>query len=55
MEARRQPTGLLPYCTQIEVVAGALGGLRAGFHPGELIDFLLGWTTLDIYNDDMGA
>jgi hypothetical protein len=54
-EARWQPTGLLPYYTQIEVVAGALGGLRLGFNPGELVDFLLGWATLDIYNDDLGA
>jgi len=52
---RRQPPGMLPYYTQIEVVAGALGGLRVGFNPGELVDLLLGWTTLDIYNDDLGA
>ena len=43
------------YYTQIEVFAGAIPGLRAGFNPGELVDFLLGWTTLDIYNDDLGA
>ena len=43
------------YYTQIEAFAGAIGGLRVGFNPGELIDFLLGWTTLDIYNDDLGA
>jgi hypothetical protein len=35
-----------------EIVAG---GLRVGFNPGELVDFLLGWTTLDIYNDDLGT
>ena len=43
------------YYTQIEAFAAALPGLRVGFNPGELVDFLLGWTTLDIYNDDLGA
>ncbi|MHC4663013.1 MAG: hypothetical protein ACYS8W_15130 [Planctomycetota bacterium] len=28
------------------------GGMRAGVSPGELIDFLLGWTTLDFAGDD---
>ena len=28
---------------------------RAGVNVGELIDFLLGWTTLDIFGDDLGA
>ncbi len=41
-----------PYFTQIEVVAGLLGTLRLGFNPGELLDFILGWTTVDIFNDD---
>jgi hypothetical protein len=43
------------YCTQIEVVAGLGGTLRLGFNPGELLDFLLGWTTLDLYGDDLEA
>lgn len=42
------------YWTQIEVVAGVGISLRLGFNPGELIDFLLGWFMLDIYNDDLG-
>jgi hypothetical protein len=41
--------------TQIEVAAGIAGTLRLGFNPGELLDFLLGWTTLDIYGDDLQA
>jgi len=41
------------YYTQIEVV-GALGpSIRLGVNPGELLDFVLGWTTLDIYGDDL--
>lgn len=43
------------YFTQIEVMIGIVGGIRFGFNPGELIDFLLGWTTLDIYGDDVGV
>ena len=43
------------YYTQIEVAAGVGGTLRLGFNPGELLDFLLGWTTLDFYGDDLAA
>ena len=41
-----------PYYTQIEIVAGLLLTVRAGVNPGELLDFLLGWTGIDIYGDD---
>ena len=41
------------YWTQIEVVAALGPSIRAGFNPGELLDFILGWTTIDIYNDDI--
>lgn len=41
-----------PYWTNIEVSGGALIGMRVGFNPGELLDFLLGFTTLDMYGDD---
>jgi hypothetical protein len=41
------------YYTQIEIVVGVLGSIRLGFNPGELLDFILGWTTLDIYDDDL--
>ena len=42
-----------PYATQIDVAAGVLGGVRLGLNPGELLDFFLGWATLDIFNDDL--
>lgn len=45
----------IPYYTQVEVAGGFfIVGARAGFNPGELVDFLLGWTTLDIFDDDIG-
>lgn len=40
------------YFTQIDVAAGLGGILHAGFNPGELLDFLLGWFGVDIYGDD---
>ncbi len=45
----------LKYLTQIEVVAGLVGTVRLGFSAGELVDFILGWTTLDIFHDDFGS
>lgn len=45
----------LPYFTQCEVAAGLLGGLRFGINPGELLDFILGWTTVDIFSDDVAT
>jgi hypothetical protein len=42
------------YFTQVEAVVGLGVGFRLGFNPGELLDFLLGWTTLDIFRDDLG-
>ncbi len=39
--------------SQIEVGVGLGVGLQIGFNPGELIDFLLGWTGIDIYKDDL--
>jgi len=36
--------------------SSSLGGtVRLGFNPGELLDFILGWTTIDIYGDDIEA
>jgi len=43
----------IPYWTQIEAAIGVGGTIRLGVNPGELIDFLLGWTTLDIFGDDI--
>ncbi len=42
-----------PFYTQIEVVLGLGATIRLGFNPGELLDFFLGWFTIDIYNDDL--
>jgi hypothetical protein len=49
-----RPLGqFLPYYTQCEVAVGLLAGVRLGINPGELLDFVLGWTTLDIFQDDI--
>jgi len=40
---------------QIEAALNLGIGLRAGLNFAELIDFLLGWTTVDILNDDVTA
>ena len=45
----------ISYYTQVEVVGGLVGTCRLGFNPGELLDFILGWTTIDIFNDDLEA
>ena len=39
--------------TQIEVAAGLGYGVRLGFNPGELLDFILGFFGIDIYGDDL--
>lgn len=41
-----------PRLLDIEVGASALVGLHFGFSPIELVDFLIGWTTIDICGDD---
>ncbi|MFH0881328.1 MAG: hypothetical protein V2A34_16575 [Lentisphaerota bacterium] len=43
------------YFTQIEAVLACGAGFRIGFNPGELLDFLLGWGSIDIYGDDLNA
>lgn len=43
------------YYTQIDLVAALLGSVRVGINPGELVDFVFGWTTIDIFNDDVGT
>lgn len=42
-----------PRYTQVEVAIGFWGGIRLGVNFGELVDFLVGWTTLDIFGDDV--
>lgn len=39
---------------QIECAAIAGVGARAGINVAEILDFILGWTTLDICGDDIG-
>ena len=40
------------YLTQVEVVVAVGGSVRLGINPLEAVDFILGWTTLDILGDD---
>ena len=42
------------YYTQIDVVVALGPSIRLGCNPGEFLDFLLGWGTIDIFNDDVG-
>ena len=37
------------------MIAGFGGTIKLGFNPGELLDFILGWTTIDIFSDDFEA
>ena len=48
-----EPPGCPSYYTQIEVAGGLLLNVRLGFNPGELLDFILGWGTIDIFGDDI--
>ena len=43
------------YYTQLEVAVGVLGTVRLGLNPGEFMDFILGFTTIDVFNDDLAA
>ena len=42
-----------PFWTQIEITAGLFVGGKVGFNPGELLDFILGFAGIDIYDDDL--
>lgn len=41
------------YFTDLQFSAGLYYGIRLGINPGELADFLIGFTTLDLMDDDM--
>jgi len=41
------------FYSQIEATAGALVSVRVGVNPGELVDALVGFTTLDLMGDDV--
>ncbi len=40
------------YYTQVELSLGLYLGLKVGFNPGELLDFLAGLFNLDLFHDD---
>ncbi len=41
------------YLFQIELYAGIYYGVRIGFNIAELLDFILGFATIDIFDDDV--
>jgi len=43
------------YYTQIELAGGLFSSFRIGFNPGEVIDLLLGFLRVDIFDDDIGV
>lgn len=45
----------MQFYTQIEASFGLVRTITLGFNPGELLDFTLGWTTIDIFSDDLEA
>lgn len=40
------------YCGTVGATAGLYNVVRAGLNLFELTDFILGWTTFDLLNDD---
>ena len=40
------------YYTQVEVAGGLGMAIRIGFNPGELVDFVAGFTGADLFGDD---
>ena len=47
------PTYNASYWTQVEAVVALGPSVRLGFNPGELLDLILGFIGVDIYNDDL--
>ncbi|NQT87691.1 HEAT repeat domain-containing protein [bacterium] len=45
--------GACEYMTDIEMVLAFRKSVRVGVNPGEMLDYVLGWTTLDLYGDDI--
>ena len=41
------------YLTQIEIALGFVKTVRLGINPGEVLDFVIGWTTFDVFADDI--
>lgn len=44
-----------PYYTQVELIAGIVPSVRVGANPGEMLDFILGFTTIDFFDDDIAS
>lgn len=44
----------VPNYTQLEASVGIGPSLRLGLNPGEFLDLVLGLTTIDIFDDDIG-
>ncbi len=53
VEGDKWTRGHLYRLTQLELAVGVGPAVRIGFNPGELLDFILGWFLIDIYNDDI--
>ena len=43
------------YFFQVEALIGLGPTVRLGLNFGELLDFILGWTTIEIFNDDLNS
>jgi hypothetical protein len=43
------------FYTQVEVTVGVIFSVRIGVNPGELVDALAGFTTLDLFGDDVNG
>jgi hypothetical protein len=43
------------FYTQVEATVGVIFSVRLGVNPGELIDALVGFTTVDLFGDDVGG
>jgi hypothetical protein len=45
----------LRQCFSVQVCVGLSYGIRVGLELDEILDFVVGWTTLDIMGDDWPA
>ena len=54
-QQRNMYKGCAPYWTEVEAIVGVGPSFRIGFNVGEFADLLLGFASIDIYGDDIGA
>lgn len=45
----------ISHYSNIEFAGGLFYGVRFGFNPAELLDFIVGWTTIDLLDDDLSC